>query len=624
MTTDYVEDRTETFIGGQDDWLHPDNIQPNQYTAGINVTHRHGVLGPRSGLERYELEFEKGGIVNDKGVSVSWKKIYHQGKFQAQIPYRLGSAIYCLHVISGYLFRTNVDTRKVKVLNPDGPRLNQYKARINWSYAGKFIVLFDFPNYPILVEGTEIRRSDPDRKTGSLETPEVPPAELGAFNQSRLFIADEGNQFTAGDPVGSGIADAPITFAEVLSSAAVYPNQSFSLGTEYADLEITAMAFLQQSDTSVGIGPLLIATENSIHAYQAGNERNTWTKSKFGAEVVHNAGIAGPRAFVNVNQDLWFLSSDGAVRTFSMSRDEQQTWARIPLSNEVHNWLKYWDKSLAQFASLGYYNNKILISANPFRTTALDLNQEPVIDYASAGMVVLNAEHAARLGNGTPPAWDGLWLGVRPMDICTTPDGRCFIMSKDPNSVNRFYELRDDLTTDLIDGKPVYIPARVYLREYDYKDQYPLKENYTADIRMTDLKGDFSINVERKPDHSPNFLPWRSYSCKIPWRECSANPSSMNGYGEHSFRELSLGSPEDTGACDPRTEDLFATFRKQQLRITLQGKDWVLHAVRVLAEIKPNANRVTECEQLPVVLTKKECDGDWSLNDRDGCAVPIT
>ena len=86
-----------------------------------------------------------------------------------------------------------------------GSQLDEAADRINWSPAGKYLVIFDFPAYPVIIEGLLARRADPALL-------EIPRSVLGTYNQNRLFIANAGNEFTAGDPAAYTFPTGPISF----------------------------------------------------------------------------------------------------------------------------------------------------------------------------------------------------------------------------------------------------------------------------------------------------------------------------------------------------------------------------------------------------------------------------
>lgn len=609
--SDYVFDYGLEFLGGQDASKAPDRIAQNAFAAGVNLTTKNGVIGPRSGFKRQKLDFsDTGEFTLATKQKRRFEEIFSSGKFQAVIPYSIGNDFYQIIVIAGIIFLFNQNTLQVSIIEiEDGSRLNEGAARINWSDAGRFKVLYDFPARPVIIDGVTARRSDPKKN-------EVPISRLGAYNQNRLFIANGGNEFTAGDPTGSLAApDAPVTFLEVLTLASPFFGEIFQLPTSDVTLPISAMTFLQTTDTSTGIGPLLIATKKSIFSYNSQNPRTAWKTSPFGSLFTFSAGIAGARAFVNVNSDLFFISSDGQLRSASMSRDEQKRWARVPLSREVQNWIKFFDPTLVQFASMGYFNNRLFMTVNPYRTPARTTEGGATVDFAHGGIATITMDNISNLSNQSPPVWDGLWTGVRPMDFCLNDD-RFFIISKDEAFVNRIYEVTPETMYDQA-GKRKRLPTAIlYTREYNFQNPFQNKEPHSIDLVLGELKGKVDVKVELKPSQSPKFLPWRTFSHEAPAETCEI-PSDLevNGFASQEFKEINLGQPEGSDECDPITLSFYRLFRELQLRFIIRGDNWELRQFRIKAVQIPQSEQDVVCGPFPAVRLPLECSPDWKYEE---------
>lgn len=366
---EYLVAGAQTFIGGQDASKIPDQIEGGYFAASVNTSNRRAALQPRWGGVKLKVSYSDGYLENSFKKQNPYQNIFETGKYQATIPFQIGNVPHLVIVISGCIFLYNQITRNISYLpiettDSSVDRLNGRATRINWTAAGKHLVLFDFPAYPVILDGVTARRADPALY-------EIPAALMGVYNSNRLFIANGGNEFTAGDPVGSTTTpNAPITFEEVLLTGSTYYGQIFQLPTFDTNEAITAMAFLQMADTSTGIGPLLVGTDKAIYSYATQNLRSTWEQGQFGSVLTYNTGIAGARAICNVNSDLFFMSSDGQVRSLSMSREEQGKWSKVPISLEVQNWLNSINPDLFKYTVISYFKNKVFILANPYRVAA--------------------------------------------------------------------------------------------------------------------------------------------------------------------------------------------------------------------------------------------------------------
>lgn len=621
-----IPDGSVDFSLGQNSWNAPDRIQENQYARGVNLSNRGGTLKSRPGFHEQDLTFEGEPFVNQFGRQISLEQIFIQGKFQAMIPWFVSPDYYLIIVISGLIFRVNVTTRNVILLSRD-IRVNQYYQRVNWSYAGEYLVIFDFPDYPVIISSTDVFRSDPDNMVGGALEPQVPISTIGTYNQNRLFVANAGNQYTAGDPVGNLVTpEAPITFTESLVPGAPFFNQILTLPTEEAVTPITAMGFIQQLDASTGIGPMFISTADKVYFAQTNQPRAEWEQGQFAGLLLSNTGIAGPRAVTNVNSDLIFISQNADIHALSSARNEAQTWGNVPISREVGNYLKQGDRRLYQYAVMGYFDNRVYATAYPYRTQALDRNMVAIPEVAFAGMVVLEIDNLASLLSEGTPTWSGVWTGVRPLGFATLRD-RAFIMSKDGGR-NALYEVQRDEGTlgryDIVRGNKRKIKSIIYTKEYSFQDAFALKREHTLNLHLEELRGCTKVSIDRKPSHSAYFLRYRDW--KFNAKTCNQglpDGAGWNGYAAQTFRHIIFGDPVENG-CNPITKNAYDTFTQIQYRFTIEADYWVFKEFRILArqmEFKEDQEEFA-CPDTPGQFLPRQCEPDWQIPQEtleDGC-----
>jgi hypothetical protein len=607
-----IPDGAVTFIAGQDASKSPHEVSEGGYFAGVNVSTQKGVLRPRWGLEKIRsLEFPPGGVARPNTEIQPYADLFFTGKFQGQVQYSVGNDQFLVVLISGQIFFIDVRTFVVQHIPVEGEQINPRTARLRKSPAGRFLVIFDFPAFPVIIDGITARRADP--KKG-----EIPVSNIGGYNQNRLIIGNAGNEFTAGDPVGNtATPDAPITFLEFLTTGTGFFGQTFELNTNYSNDPITAIGFLQVSDVSTGIGPLIVATENAIYTYQTQQPRSAWTAGQFGTLLVYNAGVVGPRAIENLNSDMLFFSADGEARSIAMSRDEQGTWSKTPISREVRNWLKHTDQELLKHSFITYFNNKVFFSANPFRCSAKGQMGEDLVDYAFGGFAVLELDNISTLTKESPPVWAGLWTGCRPMEM-TVVDKRAFVMSKDNGSLNQLYEMRPDLSYDVDQDSIRQVRAKLYTKDYDFKNPYQNKEIHSLDLSLQDVKGDFSIEVKYKPDQGVEFTPWGSFKHAAPWRLTRVPFVGLNGIAGHSFTNVNIGTPSNF-PCNPVTKELLSTFRELQLELTIKGIYWELRGFKIKATVTQQSENITKCNYKDNIVVPVGCADDWQVGEFTKC-----
>lgn len=614
-----ISDGSVDFLGGQDASKIPDRVPPNAYYAGVNISTQKGALRPRWPFIKQEFTFTDQRFTMRNLQTRPYKDIFLSGKFQACIAYSIGREFYFLVIISGIIFLINKRTKFITVIPiSDGSRINELTDRVNCEPAGRYVVIHDYPAFPVIVENFTARRADPAKY-------EVPISTLGSYNQNRLFIANAGNSFTAGDPSGNvATPNAPITFEEIMVPSSPYVGQIFELSTNFNNDPITAMGFLSQVDGSTSIGPLLVATQNALWAYNSQTPRNLWQNGVFGTSLTDNIGIAGPRAMSNVSSDIFFISPDGQARTLNVSRQDQGRWSKLPISREVENWLKYYDVSLVKYAAISYFKNKIFFTANPYRTTALTTNKFPTIDYTNGGLVVLETDNIATLSQGGAPTWAGLWTGIRPMDMVLC-DKEFYIIAKDFGTENAIYQVEPDTLTDRVNKRKRQIRSIVYTREYDFQNPFQIKEAHSIDFNIQDIKGSFSLDVDFKPSHGAYFVDWRTFTHIAPWQACGATvPGAvLNGFSAQAIRDINLGSPVAAGECDEVQKTQYGYFKKIQLKLTIEGAYWEIHELKVNAIVRPQYQNISDptCKKYPTVALGAQCTNDWSIPQEDICQV---
>jgi len=614
MPPTYLDDGNIAFDGGQNDGLLPDRIGENQYRRGINVQTKNGTLSPRPGFIHQELTMLTAG----KWKNRTFKQIFDSGKFQAAMSYDSDDGTFIIAVISGLIFRIDPARKEVEYVpigeTEDADRMNQYRKRLNWSYAGRFLVFFDYPNLPVILENREARRAD-------LDEYEAPVSNLGTYVQNRFWIANVVHEFTASDPIGGINANAPVTFEEVLAPAAAYLGQVFSLGSQSTNQPITAMGFLQVADTSTGVGPLFVATKNSIYAYQATLPRSEWEATSFGRLILYNAGIAGSRAFTNQNSDVMFLSGDNQFRSLLMGRSQQERWENAPLSREITPWLEeFADQKLTSTGIVASYKNRVFVTVGPYRSSAIGLEGQSLFDYAHGGLAVLELDNVSALGATATPAWAGLWTGISPAEMIVLEEG-VFIFSKDDGGLNRLYFMDETKSYDMFEGEQVDIVSRVYTREYDFGKPFQDKELGHISYSMSEIEGSFKMVAEYKPGSSEKWSLWRCFEhcaqteiCDAD-EECGANECEIPILNSHAFREIDFGDPVEKD-CDLLTNEQSDVMRRMGLRLTFKGKNWKLRNIHLRSQVVPETNRPStqKCETIEQRRLCAECEAnDWEL-----------
>lgn len=608
VNDDILPDGTTDFSGGQNAAIEPDQLPNNQFQIGVNISVNRRIVTPRWGIVQQTLDFSNTGTyTREAGFDVSFEEVFRGGKFQAFIPYSIGPDFYQMYVVSGFIFLINLTTFTVDVLNKTD-QLNVYADRVNWSNAGRFLVIFDFPNLPFIIEGIQIRRANP----AALE---VPVSVLGAYNQNRLCIANAGIDWTAGDPSGSpATPDAPITFIEVLAPSTGFTGDVYQIPTANRNNDtITAMGFLQVLDKSTDIGSLIVATQNAIYSYPTFLPRLFWqggAESRVFGSILLSAGIAGQRAQTNVNSDFLFETPSGQIYSVAMAREEFRQWSNSPISREVENFLTMGDMSLSYVTAAANYKNKIFFTCNPHRVQVVSSEGVVQTDFVNSGLVVIETDSRSGLTNKEPPVWAGLWTGIGFLDLCE--NNQVLYCAGKINNRNELFVIDPKKSYDVINNKPRDIRSVIITKEYENGDGTINKALHSLDLGLRELEEDVKVTVDYKPDVIETWNFWRDLVFHAPVEQCDALPEFPNGLTPQGIRDLNLGGVNEE-VCNNISDDYMHVYKGVQLRLIITGRNWKLKYVKLRGKLIRQTITDPYCQDKPGVPIPAQCFDIWAI-----------
>lgn len=611
---DILPDGTLDFSGGMNAGIEPDQLPDNQFEIGVNVSVGRGDITPRWGFIQQPLDFSATG--NHKrvtGQTVSFEEIFKGGKFQAFIPYGIGVDFFQLYIVSGFIFIINLTTFTVDVLNKTD-QLNVHADRVNWSNAGNYLVIFDFPNLPMILNGINIRRANP-------AADEVPVSVLGAYNQNRLCIANAGIDWTAGDPSGSpATPGAPITFTEVLAPSTGFTGDVYQVPTANQNNDhITAMGFLQVLDKSTEIGSLIVATQNVIYSYPTFLPRIQWqggTDSRVFGSLLLKAGIAGQRAQTNVNSDFLFMTPNGQIYSIAMAREEFRQWGNSPISREVSPFLEASDPMLSYIAVAAAYKNRIFFSCNPYRVNVVSSEGDPQTDYVSSGLVVIDTDTHSGLGNKTPPIWDGIWTGIQFMDLAE--NNHTLYCAAKVNNRNELFIIDPKKTYDFLNEKPRDIRSVIVTKQYENGDSTINKALHSVDLGLRELEEVVNVKVEYKPSVIEVWNFWRDLTFCAPVEQCEALPQFANGLTPQGIRDLNLGGV-DENVCNEAGQEFMHVYKGVQLRLIITGRNWKLKYLKLRGKLVKQTITDPYCNEPKCTPIPAQCFDIWAIPEQRDC-----
>lgn len=376
-----------------------------------------------------------------------------------------------------------------------------------------FIYMFQAENYAIILGGqnkTIIYDGASARQAGINE---LPPAVFGLYAWGRIWLTlNDLRRFIAGDivygPSGTpqnGFRDAIL---KVTENDFLNEGGAFSVPNNAGP--ITSMFPLATQDTSLGIGPILIGTTNSIISCNAPVDRTTWKNLTYPIQTISllDYGPQGPWAVCSINGDAWYRALNG-FRSFIVARRDMAQWGNTPVSREVSPITDLDSVSFLPHASLIYFDNRMYSTANPLLTP---------YGIAHRGMVTINYDLVSDLRQKLPAAWEGAYSGLQVLqfikgNIGTPERGFCFVLN---NSTVELWELKTegyyDQFTKTSSGQNQIVSTSIEsfleTRREDGSNSEQLKRLYTATLFIDEIIDDVSIRILYRPDEYPEYTEW--------------------------------------------------------------------------------------------------------------------
>jgi hypothetical protein len=336
---------------------------------------------------------------------------------------------------------------------------------------------------------------------------ELPPATCMDYYMGRLWYAQD-RQYTAGDivlgPSGTTAYRKRDAILKITENPLALAGDGFIVPT--TDGIIRALKHSANLDTALGEGQLFAFTRKAIYSLSVPVTRASWITATEPLQKVAQLrnGAYGDRCVVNINGDLFYLSSDGYRTMFVSIRDFSQ-WGNTPISRNINRLLNFNDRSMLGVASGIYFDNRMLQTAIPELTS---------VGIAYKGLAVLDFDlvssmQEASAGNKQPPAWEGWWQGVKVLQLFEGDYGgrqRAFavVLAEQDGSI-QVWELTTLERNDQDDTRVewfVETPAWTWGREFE------LKRLDGAEIWIDRVFGTVYLDVFYRPDADACWQFW--------------------------------------------------------------------------------------------------------------------
>lgn len=536
-----------TLERGMSSALDPRLILPNQAALLVNLTVRGGFPRQRPGWKKIDLTYESEGQ----------RRVAETGRFQGATFFQPRTGIPMLvSCISGRQFRydvwggdechqigTNIQANPSNVL------------QVWWVSAEDFLIMQDGQTAPWVFNGGDARR---------LGARELPVGTIMEYALGRIWVAlPDRRSFVAGDLVYSssgtptyGYRDAVLKFTEN-----EFLNEGGAFAVPVDAGRINAIRYIPNLDTSLGQGPIEIFTANGAFSVNAPFDRSTWNALQYPIQSVSLAspGALSQNSTVRINGDIWFRGEDG-IRSFIVARRDFGMWGNVPMSEEMQRLLKYDGLNLLEYSSAVLFDNRLLMTATP--------QWDATHGCWHKALAVLDFNLLSSMGQRSPPAWDGMWTGLRILQIVTGEyQGvqRCFAFALNDDSEIELWELTKDAHFDFVSGQgDLRITSALETRLFDYASANSLKALERGDVALEDLMGTVDATLKYRTDDMPCWKDWHEFEVCATSSECAPEECLTLDQFQKSYRSrITFPKPAENVCEDSQARPANLGFTNQ-------------------------------------------------------------
>lgn len=368
--------------------------------------------------------------------------------------------------------------------------------------------------------------------------PQLPSGFAMDYYMGRIWVS-AGREYVAGDivggPSGTAIYDYRDSILMMTENAFTVGGGAFIVPSNAGNIRaMNHAANIDERLSAAGEGTLKVFTAKSIYSVNVTPLRAQWAALSEPLQRIEqiNYGAISDRSVVPVNGDLYYRSIDG-VRSLKQAILNFGQPGNTPLSEEMERVISRDDKSLIDFCSAICFDNRLLMTAQPFMSP---------YGVAHRGVMALNFDLASGATNNLPPAWEGVWEGANTMQMWRGDYGgleRAFAMvySAEKNALE-IWELTNERfdTNTFGEARPIWA---FETPSYTWKSPFQLKQLDTLELWVDRVYGTVDVTLEFKPDQSPCWVPWHTFSICAARNECEL-PGVIQpcDYPSQQYREL--------------------------------------------------------------------------------------
>jgi hypothetical protein len=366
---------------------------------------------------------------------------------------------------------------------------------------GQIMYIQDGQSGAIIYDGSSSTRANPAAFG-------VPTGTAMEESGNRLYVAI-GKEIAVSDLMSNETI--PITFQE---------ETLLDIGGRFRVREkIVTLIEIPTLDTSLGQGPILVCSRNSISALNLPFDRQLWKPSPAPLETLSlkKFGPISHYSTTLINGDVFYVYADG-VRSFMIARRDFGSWGNVPLSREIARITKAEGRRLRKYSSGTLFDNRFLFTVQP---VAHGPNA-----YFSA-IASMDFDLVSGLRGKAQPVWEGAWTGINPIQILicdVDEDEKCFCWAH--NSTTGGLELWEIAREDELDLDNDSLPIESWFetRRFNMGGNLFQKKLHTMRAFVSEITGSTDFKLQFRPDNYPCYYDWgpirnicaKSKRCALP------------------------------------------------------------------------------------------------------------
>lgn len=418
--------------------------------------------------------------------------------------------------------------------------------------AEKWWVLRDGQSIPFIYDGASSRRAASNVPVASGR--EIGPGRMMAYVNGRIWgaLTDE-RSFRAGDLVysNSGTAAENKRDAVLKETENTFLNGGGDFTTPTSAGGINAMRGMATLDTSLGQGPLQILTPKISFSVNSPIDRTIWQALENPIQTVSNITNGGLSHYgaILVNGDLIYRAMDG-IRSLILARRDFKTWGNTPVSREMNRVIERDEETLLKFCSATVFNNRLLITAAPYRTSH---------GVCHKAWISMDFDLASSLKQKADPIYEGIGVGLNILQIVSgefKDEERCFMFCLNAEQEIEVYEYTKNDEFDRQEPNGTDIPiswifetAALKFNSGIHPQPKILKQLSNLELEVNNLKGRVRFKVYWKPDNYPCWILWKEFEECATYKSCDLDPltgcQDTANYKPQFRPKLSLGEPPE-------------------------------------------------------------------------------